>query len=197
MLCAFFHLICMIALWSEVKWSEVAQSCPTLCNPVDCSLPGSSVHGILQARILEWVATSFSRVSSRPRDRTWVSRIGGRHFNLWATREAQYKDPIIISNLEMKKLRLKRWRGQHYIDTKTRQRHYKKTTDQYFLWTLIPRSLTKYENWSQQYVKRIIHYDQMGFIPAMKKWWFNIWKSIHVIYHINRKKEKKWSSQLM
>ena len=43
---------------------EVAQSYPTLCNPVDCSLPGSSVHGILQARILEWVAISFSRGSS-------------------------------------------------------------------------------------------------------------------------------------
>ena len=45
------------------KWkkeSEVAQSCPTLCNPVDCSLPGSSIHGILQARVLEWVAISFS-----------------------------------------------------------------------------------------------------------------------------------------
>ena len=44
--------------------SEVAQSCPTLCDPVDCNLPGSSVHGILQARILEWVAISFSRGSS-------------------------------------------------------------------------------------------------------------------------------------
>ena len=44
--------------------SEVAQLCPTLCNPVDCSPPGSSVHGILQARILEWVAISFSRESS-------------------------------------------------------------------------------------------------------------------------------------
>ena len=62
--------------------SEVAQSCLTLCDPVDCSPPGSSVHGILQARILEWVVISFSRGSSRPRDRTRVSRIGGRHFNL-------------------------------------------------------------------------------------------------------------------
>ena len=72
------------------KWSvsEVAQSCPTLCDPVDCSLPGSSVHGILQAWILEWVAISFSRGSSRPRDWTQVSCIGGRRFNLWATREA-------------------------------------------------------------------------------------------------------------
>ena len=68
--------------------SEVAQSCPTLCYPVDCSPPGSSVHGILQARILEWVAISFSRGYSQPRDRTQVSRIAGRCFNLWATREA-------------------------------------------------------------------------------------------------------------
>ena len=48
--------------------SEVAQSCPTLCDPMDCSLPGSSVHGIFQARVLEWVAISFSRASSPPRD---------------------------------------------------------------------------------------------------------------------------------
>ena len=68
--------------------SEVAQSCPTLCDPVDYSPPGSSVHGILQARVLEWVAISFSRASSWPRDRTQVSRIAGRRFNLWATREA-------------------------------------------------------------------------------------------------------------
>ena len=46
--------------------SEVAQSCPTLCDPVDCSPPGSSVHGILQARILEWVALSFSRDLPNP-----------------------------------------------------------------------------------------------------------------------------------
>ena len=47
-------------LWSEVKWSEITQSCPTLCNPVDCGPPGSAIHGIFQARILEWVAISFS-----------------------------------------------------------------------------------------------------------------------------------------
>ena len=69
--------------------SEVAQSCPTLCDPVDYSPPGSSVHGILQARILERVTISFSRGSFWPRDRTQVSRIGGKCFNLWATREAQ------------------------------------------------------------------------------------------------------------
>ena len=64
---------------------EVAQSCLTLCDPMDCSLQGFSVHGILQARILEWVTISFSRGSSQPRDRTQVFRNGGRHFNLWAT----------------------------------------------------------------------------------------------------------------
>ena len=69
--------------------SEVAQSCLTLCDPMDCSLPESSVHGIFQTRILEWVAISFSRRSSRPRDRTRVSRIVGRCFTIWATREAK------------------------------------------------------------------------------------------------------------
>ena len=53
----------------------VIQSCPILCNPVDCSPPNSSVHGILQARLLEWVAMPFSRESSQPRDRTQVSAL--------------------------------------------------------------------------------------------------------------------------
>ena len=64
---------------------EVAQSCPTLCDPMDCSLPDSSLHRILQARVLEWVAISFSRGSSQPRNQTRVSCILGRRFNLWAT----------------------------------------------------------------------------------------------------------------
>ena len=49
------------------------QLCSTLCDPMDCSLPGSPVHGILQARILEWVAVPYSRGSSQPRDRTHIS----------------------------------------------------------------------------------------------------------------------------
>ena len=69
-------------------WSEVAQSCPTLCKPMNCSLPGSSVHGIFQARVLDWVAISFSRGSSQPRDQTRVSYTAGRRFTVWATREA-------------------------------------------------------------------------------------------------------------
>ena len=72
----------------EVKWSEVTQLCPTVCDPMDCSLPGSSIHGTFQASVLEWGAISFSRGISQPRDRTWVSRIAGRCFTVWATREA-------------------------------------------------------------------------------------------------------------
>ena len=65
---------------------------------MDCSLPDSSVCGIFQARVLEWVAISFSRRSSQPRDRTWVSRIAGRRFTIWATREARESlNYVIIS----------------------------------------------------------------------------------------------------
>ena len=71
--------------------SEVAQSSPTLCDPMDCSLPGSSVHGIFQARVLEWVTIAFSRGSSPLRNQIQVSRIAGRRFTIWATREAQTK----------------------------------------------------------------------------------------------------------
>ena len=82
-------LKCQSVNLSLVKWSEseVAQSCPTLCEPMDCSLPGSSIHGIFQTRIPEWVAISFSRRSSQPRDWTRVSHIVGRCFTIWATRK--------------------------------------------------------------------------------------------------------------
>ena len=72
-------------VYNKGKWLSRV---PTLCDPVNCILPGSSVHEILQARVLEWVLISFSRGSSLPRDRTRVSCIPGRRFNLWATREA-------------------------------------------------------------------------------------------------------------
>ena len=65
-----------------------AQSCPRLCNHMDCSPPGSSVHGILQARILEWVTISFCRGSSQRRDHTWISCLAGGFFTVWATRAA-------------------------------------------------------------------------------------------------------------
>ena len=70
----------MLASWKKSydkprKWkkSEVTQSCLTLCDPMDCSQPGSSVHGIFQARVLQWVAISFFRGSSQPRNQTQVS----------------------------------------------------------------------------------------------------------------------------
>ena len=63
----------------------VAQSFWLFAMAMDCSPPGSSVHGILQARILEWVAISFSRESSQSRHPIWVSHIAGRFFTIWAT----------------------------------------------------------------------------------------------------------------
>ena len=68
----------------------VAQTCPTLCDPIDCvAHQASQSVGILQARLLEWVAIPFSRRSSQPKDQTHISCIESRFFTLWATREAQ------------------------------------------------------------------------------------------------------------
>ena len=75
----------------------VPQSCLTLCNPMERSLPGSSVHGILQARIVEWVTISFCRASSQPRDQTQVSCIAGWFFTVWTTREAWHSTEIYLN----------------------------------------------------------------------------------------------------
>ena len=72
------------------KWSEWSRSfVSNSLHPMGYSLTGFAVHGIFQARVLDWLAISFSRGSSRPRDQTQVSCITGRHFTLWATREAR------------------------------------------------------------------------------------------------------------
>ena len=76
--------VCVCSKWCVLA----AQSCPSLCVPMDCNPPGYSVHGILQARILERVVIPFSRGSSQPRDQTWVSCIIGGFFTVWTTREA-------------------------------------------------------------------------------------------------------------
>ena len=76
---------CKIFLSANIIYpsSEVAQSCPILCDPMDCSLPGSSVHGIFQERVLEWVVISFSRGSSQPMDRTQGSNPHPLHLLHW------------------------------------------------------------------------------------------------------------------
>ena len=68
--CCLAYRIVTVFLKSIGQESEVSQSCLTLCDPMDCSLPGSSVHGIFQAIVLEWIAISFSRGSSQHRDQT-------------------------------------------------------------------------------------------------------------------------------
>ena len=68
--------------------SEVGQACLTICDPIDCRLPASSIHRIFQARILEWVAISFSRGSSRPRDHTGSSALQADFSAIWATRKS-------------------------------------------------------------------------------------------------------------
>ena len=83
-----WHIVCSTFTASSFESkSVVAQLCLTFCNPMGCSLPVSSVHGILQARILVWVTTPFSKGSSWPRDQIQVSRIAGTFFIIWATRE--------------------------------------------------------------------------------------------------------------
>ena len=74
---------------------SVAQSCVTLCDPMDCNLPGSSVHGILLAIILEWAAISFSRASSSPRDWAPISCIGRWILYHWATWKPPFQYDLI------------------------------------------------------------------------------------------------------
>ena len=73
----------------------VIQSSLTLCDPMDCSPPGSSVHGILQARILEWLTIPFSIRSSWPRDQTQVSLIAGRFFTIWTSRDIRMSASLL------------------------------------------------------------------------------------------------------
>ena len=82
------HILIFIVKVKGTQW------CPALCDPMDHSPPGSSVHGILQARILEWGALPFSRGSSQLRDGSQVSRITGRFFTVWASREGLWQPCI-------------------------------------------------------------------------------------------------------
>ena len=93
----YIHMYIHIYVCVSIFVVLVGQLCLTLCDAMGCSPSGSSVHGILQVRILEWVAIPFSKRSSWPRDGTQVSRIAGSFFTIWATREAHMCIYIYLS----------------------------------------------------------------------------------------------------
>ena len=93
---------------------------------MDCSLPGSSVHGIFQTTVLEWIAISFSRGSSRPRDWTQVSRIVDRHLTIWATREVH----VILVILKILQARLQQYVNHELPDIQDGFRKGRGTRDQ-------------------------------------------------------------------
>ena len=113
--------------------TQVAQSCPTLCDPMNHSPPGSSVHGIFQAWILGWVAVSFSRGSSWPRDWTQVSHIVGRRFTILATREVHQKHRRVVVSFKRMSVEI------------------------FYRWNLLPRSqLANYtHSWRQEAAKKV------------------------------------------
>ena len=79
-----FHITFTISVWKQKERKVlVTHLCPALCDPMDDGPPGSFIHRILQARILEWVAIPFSKGSSWPRDQIWVSCVAGRLFTVW------------------------------------------------------------------------------------------------------------------
>ena len=86
---------------------KVTQLCLTLCDPLNYSLPGSSVHGILQARVLDCIAISFSRGSSQPRDQTQVSHIAGEFFTIWVTRETPWERKVNVKQIKVQLTTLK------------------------------------------------------------------------------------------
>ena len=102
------------------KRAKSLQSCPTLCDPMDCSPPGSTVHGILQARILEWVAMPSSRGSSHSRDGTCVSCIAGRFFTMYqksTTAAENMRSSYMCGQKNISKLQIKNLSLQNkYLD---------------------------------------------------------------------------------
>ena len=107
--CCWQSDVLLFNILSEVKSeSEVSQSCRTLCNPMDCSLPGSSIHGIFQARILEWVAISFSRDLPNPGIKPGSLALG-RHFTIWPTRKVHILSRLVITFLPRSKCLLISW----------------------------------------------------------------------------------------
>ena len=137
----------------------VAQSCLTLWDPLDYNLPGSSVHGILQARILEWVAISFSRENSWPGDRTWVSEIAGGLFSA----EASGKPFLVLQmppNHRVVTLKRTEFYAAYFtgkncehnsfpIDTKSNSKLFRRMNNLYFFF--LKKKKTNYDWWEQNY----------------------------------------------
>ena len=96
----FLNTITFYFMYISLLSTYIAQSCPTFCDPMDCSLRGSSVRGIFQAIVLKWIAISFSRGSSQPRDQTTVSHIVDRCFTIWATGEVHRCTYHCINSLQ-------------------------------------------------------------------------------------------------
>ena len=109
-LCSVLKLRVLWFIW-KVKML-VTQLCLTLCKPMDCSPPNPSVHGISQARILEWVAFPFSKRSSWPGDWTQVSSIAGEFFNIWAT-NIPLNFKILSNKIKDKKYRPRKCSPSH------------------------------------------------------------------------------------
>ena len=100
---------------SEERWKWMCY-CSVMLDSLwlhDCSLPGSSVHGLLQTEIREWVTIPFSRGSSQARDQTWVSCMAGRFFTIWATSKGRLCTVGKGSNI---RARLERWEGTHQMN---------------------------------------------------------------------------------
>ena len=122
---------------------SVTQSCLTLWDPMDCSPPGSSVHGILQAKTLEWVASPFSRGSSHPRDRTQGSCIASGFFTSWATRKPLMK-PCLHTKVLSSTLVIMMVFNQQYLYS------LKCTSTHVILW---PSSSQEWREWSSGVTK--------------------------------------------
>ena len=139
----------------------VAQPCPTLCDLMDCSPPGSSDHEIFQARILEWISISFSRGSSWPRDRTQVYRIAGRYFTVWATWEAH---PVPQKILVFIELCASKQRNKLNNLSKVIQlaRHYHEDSD---IFWLCFSTETMFSKWSSEGWSPSHHYAEYLFKP--------------------------------
>ena len=142
----------------------VSRLCPTLCNPLDCSLPGSSVHGILQARILAWVAISFSRESSQPRKWTQDSRTAGIFFTVWATREAQ-----LIKRMQWLKFIIY---PKEFQELAVRNSHTapERCLPQLCVWRIL--ELGEYNNWRSE-----------GFVHVLTVWHFSSLCAFPLVEH--------------